>query len=111
MSSIPFLDLRRSARASRPRIAEAIAGVPDAGQFILGESVGTTPILVDIDPLTFTLAPSLLEPRLTERTRAILPVHLYGQCAEMDPILEVARRYGLRVIEDYAQAHGARLRA
>ncbi len=71
-------------------------------------SVGATPVFVDVDPVTFTMAPSLFESRITERTRAILPVHLYGQCAEMGPILEVSRRYGLRVIEDCAQAHGAR---
>ncbi len=69
---------------------------------------GARPVLVDIDPRSFTLDPSAVEAAITPRTRAILPVHLYGQPADMDPILEVARRRGLVVIEDAAQAHGAR---
>ena len=166
MHRIEFLDLGRSAKALKPAISEAIAGVLDSGRFLLGErleqfeeafarycgaaqavgvasgtdalrlallacgvgeghevitvsntcvptvsaisSLGATPVFADIDPETFTIAPPLIESRITERTRAILPVHLYGQCAEMDSVLEVARRYGLRVIEDCAQAHGAR---
>jgi dTDP-4-amino-4,6-dideoxygalactose transaminase len=64
-------------------------------------------VLVDIDPSSFTLDPTALENVITARTRAILPVHLYGQSADMDPIMEVARRRGLVVIEDAAQAHGA----
>ena len=68
---------------------------------------GATPIFVDIDPRTFTMDVSAIEAAITERTRAILPVHLYGQPADMDPILDVARRRGLIVIEDAAQAHGA----
>src|SRR5215210_6186263 len=69
--------------------------------------LGAKPIFVDIDPVTFNLAPELIESRITERTRAIMPVHLYGQMAEMDAIMEVARRHGLSVIEDAAQAIGA----
>ena len=69
---------------------------------------GARPVLVDIDPRTFTLDPAALEAAVTPRTKAILPVHLYGQCADMDPIMDVARRHGLVVIEDAAQAHGAR---
>jgi dTDP-4-amino-4,6-dideoxygalactose transaminase len=68
---------------------------------------GAVPVYVDIDPLAFTLDAGLLEAAITTRTKAILPVHLYGQPADMDPILEVARRHGLVVIEDAAQAHGA----
>ena len=73
-------------------------------------SVGATPVLVDCDPSTFTIDVRQIEAAVTPRTRAILPVHLYGQPAEMDPILDLARRRGLDVIEDAAQAHGARYR-
>ena len=68
---------------------------------------GATPVLVDIDPRTFTMDVTKIEAAITARTKAILPVHLYGQPADMDPILEIARRRGLIVIEDAAQAHGA----
>ena len=69
---------------------------------------GAKPVLVDIDPRSFTLDPATIEAAITPRTKAILPVHLYGQPADMDPIMEVARRHGLIVIEDAAQAHGAK---
>jgi dTDP-4-amino-4,6-dideoxygalactose transaminase len=69
---------------------------------------GAKPVLVDIDPQTFTMDPSTLEAAVTPRTKAIMPVHLYGHPADMDPIMDVARRHGLAVIEDAAQAHGAR---
>lgn len=68
---------------------------------------GATPVFVDIDPVTFTLDPSALEAAITPRTRAIIPVHLYGQSADMDPILAIARKHQLVVIEDACQAHGA----
>lgn len=72
---------------------------------------GAKPVLVDVDPATFTLAPDQLPAALSRRTKAIVPVHLYGQPADMVPILAFARQHNLRVIEDCAQAHGAAFRA
>jgi dTDP-4-amino-4,6-dideoxygalactose transaminase len=70
-------------------------------------TLGATPVFVDIDPATFNLDPSLVEDAITPRTRAIVPVHLYGRPAAMGDLMEIARRHGLVVIEDAAQAHGA----
>jgi dTDP-4-amino-4,6-dideoxygalactose transaminase len=70
-------------------------------------NAGATPVLCDIEPDFFTIDTSRMEALVTSRTRAIIPVHLYGQMADMDAIKEVARRHGLVVIEDAAQAHGA----
>jgi len=70
--------------------------------------VGATPVLVEPDPRTHNLDPELVEAAITPRTRVILPTHLYGQAADLDPLMEVARRHGLRLLEDAAQAHGAR---
>ncbi|MBA3271053.1 MAG: DegT/DnrJ/EryC1/StrS family aminotransferase [Acidobacteria bacterium] len=66
---------------------------------------GATPVLVDVDPVRYTMDPERLEAALTPRTKAIMPVHLYGQLADMDAILDVASRHGIPVIEDAAQAH------
>ncbi len=71
---------------------------------------GAKPVFVDIDPDTFTLSIAGVESAVTSRTRAILPVHLYGQPADMDPLSEIARKRNLLVIEDAAQAHGAEYR-
>ena len=69
--------------------------------------VGARPIFVEPDIRTFNLDPGRIEAAITDRARAIMPVHLYGQACDMDPILEIAQRYGLLVVEDCAQAHGA----
>ncbi|WP_163849194.1 DegT/DnrJ/EryC1/StrS family aminotransferase [Pseudooceanicola aestuarii] len=71
-------------------------------------AVGATPVPVEPDPATHNIDPTLIEAAITEWTKAILPVHLYGQPADLDPILEIARRHDLAVVEDAAQAHDAR---
>ena len=68
---------------------------------------GAKPIPVEPEPLTYNIDPNRIEEKITSRTKVILPVHLYGHPADMDPILVIARKYGLRVLEDGAQAHGA----
>lgn len=71
-------------------------------------AVGATPVPVEPDPMTYNIDPLRIESVITPNTRVILPVHLYGQPADMDPILTLASKYGLRVVEDAAQCHGAR---
>jgi dTDP-4-amino-4,6-dideoxygalactose transaminase len=66
---------------------------------------GATPVFVDIDPVSYTIDVNQIEKAITAKTKAIMPVHLYGQPADMDPIMEIAQRHGLKVIEDAAQAH------
>lgn len=68
---------------------------------------GATPVLVDIDPETFTMNPDLIEEKITKKTKAIMPVHLYGHPVDMDPIIKLAKKYRLKIIEDAAEAHGA----
>jgi dTDP-4-amino-4,6-dideoxygalactose transaminase len=70
-------------------------------------AAGASVVLVDMDPASYTIDPNQVEAAITPRTRAVIPVHLYGQPAEMDAIMDIARRRGLRVIEDACQAHGA----
>lgn len=69
--------------------------------------VGATPVFIDIDPQTFNMNPALIEPAITERTKAIIIVHLFGQSAEMDTVMEIARKHNLHVIEDACQSIGA----
>jgi dTDP-4-amino-4,6-dideoxygalactose transaminase len=162
---IPFLDLKAQYKSIKPDIDEAVLGVLESTQFVLGEHVaaferdfasycgakhaiavnsgtsalhlallaagvgpgdevitipftfvatvsaicysGATPVFVDIEPRSFTMDPSQLEQAITPRTKAILPVHLYGQMADMTAIQAIASRYGIPVIEDACQAHGA----
>ncbi|MFQ5778644.1 MAG: DegT/DnrJ/EryC1/StrS family aminotransferase, partial [Terriglobia bacterium] len=70
-------------------------------------AVGARPVFVDVDPVSYTMAPAAAEKALTKRTRAILPVHLYGQPADLDPLLALASRHKLPLVEDACQAHGA----
>jgi dTDP-4-amino-4,6-dideoxygalactose transaminase len=162
---IPYADLKAQYQSIKAEIDEAIAGVLEESQFILGKEVtnleqefaaycgarygagvnsgtsalhlallaagikpgdevitvpftfvatvaailyaGAKPVLVDIDPDSLTIDVGKIEGAITKSTRALLPVHLFGQPADMDPILDMARRHGLIVIEDAAQAHGA----
>lgn len=72
------------------------------------QRVGAIPVFVDIDPATYNIAPYLIERHIGDKTKAIMPVHIYGQCAEMGPIMDIAKKYKLKVIEDAAQAAGAK---
>src|SRR5258706_3310573 len=68
---------------------------------------GARPVFVDIDPQTFNLNADLIEATITPKTKAIMPVHLYGLACDMDPIMHVAEKHGLKIIEDACQSHGA----
>ena len=69
--------------------------------------MGLTPVLVDVDPETFLITPESIEKAITPRTKAIVPVHLFGQCADMEAIMQIAHKHNLYVIEDLAQANGS----
>lgn len=88
--------------------------VPSFTFFATAEAVsvlGATPVFVDVDPNSYTVTAAAIERAITRRTRALIPVHLYGQPADLDPILELATKHNLHVIEDAAQAHGAEYKA
>jgi len=70
-------------------------------------NLGAKPVFVDIDPKTYNMDPALIEKAITKKTKAIVPVHLYGQCVDIDKILAIAKKHGLKVLEDCAQAIGA----
>jgi len=74
-------------------------------------NLGAKPIFVDIDEKSYTMDPSLIEPKITSKTKAILPVHIYGQCADMDSIMKIAKRHNLKVVEDCAQSIGSRYKS
>jgi len=86
--------------------------ITPANSFIASSSAisfcGAKPVLVDCDPLSYNIDPNLIEKAITRRTKAIMPVHLYGQPAEMEAILKIARKHKLLVVEDACQAHGAK---
>lgn len=69
--------------------------------------LNATPVFVDIDPVTYNIDPAKIESAVTRKTKAIIPVHLYGQCADMDPLIEIAEKYNIAIIEDAAQSIGA----
>ncbi len=70
-------------------------------------AVGARPVFVDVDPVSYNMDPAAAERAITSKTKALLPVHLYGQTADLDPLLEIARRHDLKLVEDACQAHGA----
>lgn len=162
---VPFVDLKKHYLPVQDKINEAVLGVVERGDFILGQSVaqfehsfaefcgakhavgldsglsalklalramgvepgdevilpadtfiataaavsfiGGKPVLVDVDEKTYNMDPALIEAAITERTKVIIPVHLYGYPADMDPIMEIANKHDLKVLEDASQAHGA----
>jgi dTDP-4-amino-4,6-dideoxygalactose transaminase len=122
--NVPLLDLQAQYASLRDEVRPAIERVLESQRFVLGDEVVTTPfsffatgsciarlgarpVFVDIDPATYNLDVSQVADVITSRTRAIIPVHIYGQCAEMDPLLALGERHGIPVIEDAAQAIGA----
>src|SRR5207244_1253267 len=103
---VPLLD--DDGRVADVALFDRRARLPVAEPF-LGERhlAYVTPVLVDSDPDTWTIDPAAVEAAITPHTRAIVPVHLYGQPADLDPILAAAERHGVAVVEDAAEAHGA----
>lgn len=91
------------------RPGDEVITVPNTAMFTVSaiSAVGAKPVFVDIEPIAYTMDPQKIEQVITEKTKVVIPVHLYGQCADMDPILEISRKHNLKVIEDACQAHGA----
>ncbi len=106
-SGTTALHLALAAVGIKPGDEVLVATMTNMASFFAVHYLGAVPIPVDIEADTLNLDPALLENLITSRTRAILVVHLFGHPADMDPILDVAKRHGLAVIEDCAQAHGA----
>ncbi len=90
--------------------SDEVITVPNTAIFTVSaiSFANAKPVFVDIDSQYYTMDPAKIEKAITKKTKVILPVHLYGQCANMDPILEIAKRYNLRVVEDTCQTHGAK---
>jgi dTDP-4-amino-4,6-dideoxygalactose transaminase len=109
-NGLDALHLTLRAMESGPGDEVILAGNGFIATVLAVSMVGATPVLVEPDPRTHNLDPQRVEAAITPRTRVLLPTHLYGQPADLDPLLELARRYGLRLVEDAAQAHGARYR-
>ncbi len=108
LSSLMALDIYRSPLDEGP--ADEVI-VPAYTFFATAGSVwraGAKPVFADIDPDTYNIDPKSLEEKITDRTKAVIPVHLYGQCADMDPICKTAKKHSLKIIEDGAQAIGAK---
>lgn len=109
-SGTAALHVALTAIGIKPGDEVLVATMTNMASFFAVHYLGATPIPVDVEADTLNLDPALLEALITPRTKAILVVHLFGHPADMDPILAVAERYGLAVIEDCAQAHGAEYR-
>ena len=107
-SGMAALELALLAQGVRPGDEVAVPAMTAVPTAMAVVSVGATPRLVDVDLATGLMDPASLEHELSERTRVVVPVHLYGQCADLDAIGAIAARRGLAVLEDCAQAHGAR---
>lgn len=107
-SGLSALELALRAVGVGPGDEVVIPGNTFIATALAVSATGATPVLADVEPLTHLLDPARVEEALTPSTRAIVPVHLYGQLADMEAIGEVARRHDLRVVEDACQAHGAR---